>query len=67
MGGCWHLDHWRVPETAVVFNIQNTRLTGPGIGMQAIPKKAVLLVLPVNAFIVLHRAIELAPFSAIFL
>jgi len=35
--------------------------------MQAIPKKVVLLTLPVNAFIVLHRAIELAPFSAIFL
>jgi hypothetical protein len=35
--------------------------------MQAIPRKAVLLILPVNAFIVLHREIEPAPFSAIFL
>jgi hypothetical protein len=35
--------------------------------MQAIPKKAVPLILPVDAFIVLHREIEPAPFSAIFL
>jgi hypothetical protein len=35
--------------------------------MQAIPKKAVLLILPVNAFIVLQREIEPAPFSVEFL
>jgi hypothetical protein len=34
---------------------QNAWLTWSGFGMQAIPKKAVLLVLPVNAFIVQHK------------
>jgi len=60
-------DHWWIPETTIVNNIQNAWLTGSGFGMQAIPKKAVLLILPVNAFVVLHREIELAPFSAVFL
>jgi hypothetical protein len=35
--------------------------------MQAIPKKAVILIRPVDAFIVLHREIEPAPFSVEFL
>jgi hypothetical protein len=37
---------------AIVFNIQNARLTDPGFGIQAIAKKAFLLILPVNAFFV---------------
>jgi hypothetical protein len=67
MDRCRSLRHWRIPETTIVNNIQNARLTGSGFGMQAIPEKAVLLILPVNTFIVLHRKIGPAPFSAIFL
>jgi hypothetical protein len=52
MDRCRLLDHGRIPKRAIVFNIQNAWLTGSGFGMQAIAKKAVLLVLPVNAFFV---------------
>jgi hypothetical protein len=37
---------------AIVFNIQNARLTRSDLWMQAIAKKAFLLILPVNAFFV---------------